>query len=76
VLILPHQLKGSLKCYNMRRRNAVRKLSEVFTDEDSISALLKLAAEKDVSRKRAIVGGLFTTVRETTQPDTGLLADQ
>jgi len=61
---------------DMRRRNAVRKLSEVFTDEDSISALLKLAAEKDVSRKRAIVGGLFTTVRETTQPDTGLLADQ
>jgi len=61
---------------DMRRRNAVRRLSEVFTDEDSISALLKLAAEKDVARKTAIVGGLFTTVRETTQPDTGLLADQ
>lgn len=61
---------------DMRRRNAVRRLSEVFTDEDSISALLKLAAEKDVSRKIAIVGGLFTTVREATQPDTGLLADQ
>lgn len=61
---------------DMRRRNAVRRLSEVFTDEDSISALLKLAAEKDVARKTAIVGGLFTTVRETTQPETGLLADQ
>lgn len=61
---------------DMRRRNAVRRLSEVFTDEDSISALLKLAAEKDNARKSAIVGGIFTTVRETTEPDTGLLADQ
>lgn len=61
---------------DMRRRNAVRRLSEVFTDEDSISALLELAAEKDVARKRAIVNGLFATVRETTQPETGLLADQ
>ena len=61
---------------DMRRRNAVRRLSEVFTDEDSISAILSLAREKDASRKTAIVGGLFTTVRETTQPETGLLADQ
>jgi len=61
---------------NMRRRAAVSKLSEAFTDEDSISAILQLAQTKDMSRKRAIVGGLFETVRETTQPETGLLADQ
>jgi hypothetical protein len=48
----------------------------MFTDEDSISKLLELAAEKDMARKSAIVGGIFTTVRETTEPDTGLLADQ
>ena len=59
-----------------RRINTVRRLSDMFTDEDSISKLLELAAEKDMARKRAIVGGIFTTVRETTEPDSGLLADQ
>lgn len=59
-----------------RRMNTVRRLSDMFTDEDSVSKLLELAAEKDMARKRAIVGGFFTTVRETTEPDTGLLADQ
>lgn len=59
-----------------RRTSTVRRLSDMFTDEDSISKLLELAAEKDMDRKRAIVGGIFTTVRETTEPDTGLLADQ
>jgi hypothetical protein len=59
-----------------RRISTVRRLSDMFTDEDSISKLLELAAEKDMARKRAIVGGIFTTVRETTEPDSGLLADQ
>ena len=59
-----------------RRISTVQRLSDMFTDEDSISALLRLAAEKDMARKRAIVGGFFTTVRETTEPETGLLADQ
>lgn len=62
-----------------RRISTARRLSDMFTDEDSISKLLELAAEKNMARKRAIVGGIFTTGRETTEPaepDTGLLADQ
>ena len=59
-----------------RRISTARRLSDMFTDEDSISKLLELAAEKDMARKSAIVGGIFTTVRETTEPDSGLLADQ